>query len=117
MTASTAMRAAKPIMAALPLIISAEGVKGPKASALAPLKTGTREAAEKRMKVRIMPVGSSANWRSTDSPDESSAKRAAIKPSMDRRALMISGAPLNAMTSPKPGAWTAAAAMGVAGAG
>ena len=38
------------------------------------------------------PVGSSANWRSTDSPEDSSAARAATTPIIARRPLTSSGA-------------------------
>lgn len=56
-TPSTTSRAAKPSMAARPLSISAEGVKGPKASAfLAPVIRGMREAVVKTMAARITPI-------------------------------------------------------------
>lgn len=53
--------------------------------------------------VQMMPVGSSAHCLITLSPLFSSAPRAATKPNMLSLPLMISGAPLNAMTSPKLG--------------
>lgn len=85
-------------MAARPLSISAAGVKGPKASALAPRVRGTREAAMKMMKARAMPVGSDVHCLSTLSPELNSAPTAATKPSMARRPLVVSGAaPLKAI--------------------
>jgi len=86
-------------IAALPLVISAWGVKGPTTSAFLLAKAGTREAAAKMMKVREMRVGSSDSCFTTESPVLSSAPRAATKPSIARRPLMISGAPLKPITS------------------
>lgn len=119
MTNSMARRAAKPIMAARPLTISALALKGPRdwdEGALL-LRRGAKLAAMKSAKAATMPVGSSAICLSTLSPDASSAPMAATTPSMARRPLMTSGAgPEKAIREPKLGAAAAAAgtAMGPA---
>lgn len=59
--ASTIRREANPSMADLPLVISTSGVNGPNASLPLFLNIGISEAAEKRRKVRIIPVGASEN--------------------------------------------------------
>lgn len=88
-------------IAALPFVISALGVKGPKASPCLLAKAGTRDAAANVIKVRVMRVGSSDSCFKTESPEASSAPKAATKPSMASRPLMISGAPLKPITSAK----------------
>ena len=109
---------AKPNMAALPLSISASGVKKANASRLVEERRGMREATVKVMKVKMMAVGASANWRRTDSPVESSAPMAATTASMASRPLTSSGAgPLKAMRSPMDIAFAAGVGMGAAGAG
>jgi len=79
-----AMRAHSPIMAARPLVSSAEALKGPRESLVLRANAGTREAAEKSTKVRPMRVGSSLNCLTMESPVASSAPRAATKPSTAR---------------------------------
>jgi hypothetical protein len=62
--------AAKPIMAARPLINSALGVRGPKASGLEFRNAGMRDPVMMRMKSTTTPVGSSATCLRTESPEE-----------------------------------------------
>ena len=90
--------AANPIIEARPFVISAEGVKKAKVSGFLFRKAGTREPAMTRMKRTAVPVGSSAIWRRTESPEESSAPRAATKPIMASLPLISSGLPENPMT-------------------
>jgi hypothetical protein len=95
-----------PSMAARPLVISAAGVKGPKASFLVPFKIGTKLAMVKRRKVpKMRALGPSETCWATVSWEANSAPMAAKKPSMANLPLMISGAePEKAMASPMDGA-------------
>ena len=70
MLASIASIAAKPIMLARPLSISASGLKGPNASRLVLRKAGTRDAAIRRVNRATTPAGSSAACLRTLSPEE-----------------------------------------------
>jgi hypothetical protein len=64
--------AAKPIMAARPLINSALGVRGPKASGFEFWKAGMREPTMMRIKNAAIPAGCSAACLRTESPDDES---------------------------------------------
>ena len=115
---SEASTIAKPIMAALEFSVSASGVNGPKASLFVEFKRGMSVAALNRMKVKMIPVGSSASWRRTDSPDPSSAPRAEMNPIMANLPLINSGAgPLKDMASPMLSPDSNSEASGSAGAG
>lgn len=100
-------------MAARPLVNSTCGVSGPIASLSAFLNIGIKDAAENNKKVPMTPTGASLNWVRTDSPEESSAPKAATKAIMARRPLIISGAgPEKAINSPNPGVFGAGAGGG-----
>lgn len=59
----------------------------------------TKEAQEKTIAVTATRMGASNSWVTTVSPVLNSAPKAATKASIASRPLIISGAPLNAMTS------------------
>lgn len=105
-TASIMIKDANPIIAARPLSNSAELLNGPNFSSLAepPLMRGMRDAALMSTNVKAIRVGSWDSCCITDEPLENSAPNAATTPSIARRLLIISGAPLKAMSSDNWGA-------------
>ncbi len=89
-------------MAARPFNISASGEKKANFSFLTPLKIGIKEAAANMMKANKIDGSASPTCWKIVSPEEASAPKAAMKPSMAKRPLMVSGPePEKAMVSPK----------------
>lgn len=77
------MNATRPSIAALPLVISASGRKGPNVSfRLAPVSIGIRLATEKMTKVRAMGTTEESSCCRRGAPLFSSAAMAAVNPSM-----------------------------------